>query len=174
MYKYNVVDRDEIQRQRWKRLEKENIFKRAEIVADYKISKSKSCSTILPTTKQQTKSMTRNSVLLKKFPLKKSKLSEINDINQMIRTRNKVMQNSESMSIIKLPLMKKNQSNHSIRIFDDGESIDYIDVKCRLSMNKSVSNFLNKKMIIRPKIIKKQKIKKLRKVLIGKYFENEF
>ena len=47
MYKFNVVDRDEIQRQRWKRLEKENIFKRAEIVADYKISKSKSCSTIL-------------------------------------------------------------------------------------------------------------------------------
>lgn len=168
MFNLKTFDRNEIQRRRFNILSKVNLIKRAEIIADYKLKKSRSCTSVI-SSNSEVKNIKKRSVINNQ-PIKRD--------SQIIFSRNNNhYYYNNSFSIKKLPILKSSKGKslvNNIRYFDNGDTIDYIDKKCKLNMNRSVENFLNKEMKIKAYKIKRKKIAKIKKVLVGSYFEKEF
>lgn len=169
MYNLKPLDRNEVQRRRFNILSKVNLIKRAEIIADYKLKKPRASSSMISNS-SEVKNIKKRFVINNQ-PIKKD--------NQIFFSRNNSnYYYNNSFSIKKLPIVKrpkgKSLINNNIRYFDNGDTIDYIDKTCKLKMNRSVENFLNIKMKIKPYKIKRKKISKIKKVLVGSFFEKEF
>ena len=62
MFNLKTFDRNEIQRRRFNILSKVNLIKRAEIIADYKLKKSRSCTSVI-SSNSEVKSSKKRSVI---------------------------------------------------------------------------------------------------------------
>lgn len=173
----------ELERERNKRLKYDlyfnsSIFKRAEIVAEHRAKqnarksqrdsfRNNFTSSLSFINKKNTTSSKENKSV--SFP-KKPGLT--NNIKQF-----KIKKIQSPLVIVKLPFMKKTHSrsqSNSIRYFDSGTSFDLVQIQARMKMTQSVKNFLQEEIKLKKINLKREKVKEIRKTLIGKFFKGEF
>ena len=176
-----IFSRLELEKRRYALLSKSDIFKRAKLSAEYK-SLKKQRSVLLKNKANQNNDSTLNqfihSMIQNIIPKQNNSLPISRNLPRTISipTVNKqhsfLNKSNESISIVnyRKDTKKKSYSLNNIKLYDNGDKIDYTDKTSRLTSMKNIRMFLHKGTIIRNvKHITKNEIKKEYK-LIGDIF----
>ena len=176
-----IFSRLEIEKRRFALLSKSDIFKRAKLSAEYKsLKKQRTVLLKNKANKNNDSSLHQflQSVIQNILPKQNNALPISRNIprNISIPTINKqhsfLNKSNESISIVnyRKVTMKKSYSLNNIKLYDNGDTIDYTDKTSRVTSMKNIRNFLHKGTIIRNvKYIKQKEMKKESK-LIGDIF----